>query len=108
MKEFERLYSDVMAVKGGKAKSAKTEKLFNEGDAKIAKKVGEEGVEIAIAAMSGKARKPEIIAESADLIFNLAVLWAQTGVTPQDVEDALKRRREAFGIAEKPGKNRKV
>ena len=110
MEELDRLYKDVMSVKNGTVENEKTEKLFAEGMTKIAKKVGEEGVEIAVAAMMSDSskRKEDIIAESADLFFNLVVLWAKTDVTLMDVNEALARRRVAFGIAEKPGSNIKV
>ena len=70
---------------------------------KIAKKVGEEGVEIAVAAMSNQEREAMVITESADLFFNLCVLWSVVGVTPDDVWQELERRRTAFGLAEKLG-----
>lgn len=108
MKELNQLFSDIEAVSRGTKGSAKTEKLLREGQLKIAKKVGEEGVEVAVAAMLEKGRKNEIIGESADLLFNLLVLWIHAGVSPDEVDNELARRRKAFGIAEKPGKGRKV
>jgi phosphoribosyl-ATP pyrophosphohydrolase len=49
-----------------------------------------------------------VVRESADLIYNLTVLWAETGVRPDDVWREMERRELLLGIAEKmpkqPGK----
>ena len=42
-----------------------------------------------------------VIRESADLLYNLTVLWASAGVEPGDVWAEMKRREILFGIAEK-------
>jgi phosphoribosyl-ATP pyrophosphohydrolase len=42
-----------------------------------------------------------VILESADLLYNLAVIWAQCGVSPEDVFTELDRRERIYGIAEK-------
>ena len=47
-------------------------------------------------------RKPDaVIRESADLLYNLTVLWASAGVRPADVWREMERREELLGIAEK-------
>jgi phosphoribosyl-ATP pyrophosphohydrolase len=74
-------------------------KLLHEGRAGIAKKVGEEGVELALAGAAGG--RDEVIAESADLLFHMMVLWAHAGVTPEDVLQELARREGVSGLAEK-------
>ena len=60
-----------------------TTKLFNEGIYRIAQKVGEEGVEVALAGVSGN--KENIKNEATDLIFHLLVLLRQTGVSLDDI-----------------------
>ncbi|MBY0355870.1 MAG: phosphoribosyl-ATP diphosphatase [Rickettsiales bacterium] len=77
-------------------------KLFRKGRKKMAQKVGEEAVEVAIAAVRDDTK--ELISESADLLFHLMVLWEDAGITPQDVGDELTRREEISGLTEK--KNR--
>lgn len=57
MRELTKLFRDVEDVGKGQKKAEKFERLFESGIPKIAKKVGEEGVEIAVAAMSPKGRK---------------------------------------------------
>ncbi|MBK6673944.1 MAG: phosphoribosyl-ATP diphosphatase [Proteobacteria bacterium] len=49
-----------------------TAKLYGQGLKRMAQKVGEEGVEVALAALSGDGR--ELVSESADLLFHLALL----------------------------------
>lgn len=74
--------------------------LLAGGDpAKAAKKVGEEGLETALA---GAGRDPEaLIKESADLLFHLLVLWAAAGVPPERVAAELARREGVSGHDEK-------
>ncbi len=103
MRELDTLYRDIDAVVKGASKGRKTRKLLDAGLLKMAKKVGEEGVEVAVAAMKNNSAQAAVIEESADLFFNLLVLWAHLDITPAQVEAELTRRRELFGIAEKPG-----
>lgn len=74
-------------------------KMARKGRRKMAQKVGEEGVEVAIAAVSQD--KEKLIAESSDLIFHLMVLWQDAGVTPDDIADEFERREGRSGLAEK-------
>ncbi|MDW2150021.1 phosphoribosyl-ATP diphosphatase, partial [Vibrio sp. 378] len=53
-------------------------------------KVGEEGVEVALAATSGD--KAELVCESADLIYHLLVLLQDQGLSMNDVVNKLKER----------------
>ena len=74
-------------------------KLLGEGLPKMAKKLAEEAVEVAIDAVRGK--RDGVILESADLLYNLCVLWAACGITPADVSAEILRREQTYGIAEK-------
>jgi phosphoribosyl-ATP pyrophosphohydrolase len=65
----------------------------------MAKKVAEEAIEVAIDSVNGDAEA--VIRESADLLYNLAVLWAASGVRPADVWREMERREHLLGIAEK-------
>jgi phosphoribosyl-ATP pyrophosphohydrolase len=69
------------------------------GTAKIAQKVGEEAVEAAIEAVLRN--RPALIAESADLLYHLLVLWADAGLQPTQIWAELARREGISGIAEK-------
>ena len=67
-----------------------TNSLFDAGLDEITKKVGEEAIEVIIAAQhQGNER---LISELADLTYHSLVLMAQMGLTPQDVADELLRR----------------
>jgi phosphoribosyl-ATP pyrophosphohydrolase len=96
---LERLYDTIKSRKGGDPAVSHTAKLFAKGRAKIAQKMGEEAVELAIAAVSET--REAVISESADLVFHLLVLWAETGVTIEDVRAELRRREGQSGIEEK-------
>lgn len=74
-------------------------KLLKKGTRRIAKKVGEEAVEVAIAAVAQP--KEKVVSESADLLFHLMLLWHAVGITPTQVMDELERREGMSGIIEK-------
>ncbi len=94
-----RLYEAVIAARGSDPAKSRTARLFRAGRAKMAKKLAEEAVEVVIDAMHGQ---PEAVArESADLLYNLVVLWVHAGVRPDDVWAEMERRETMFGIAEK-------
>jgi len=94
-----RLYQAVLAARDLDPGRSRTAKLFHRGTAKMAKKLAEEAIEVAIDAVSGDAHA--VVRESADLIYNLTVLWAETGVRPEDVWREMERRELLLGIAEK-------
>ncbi len=65
----------------------------------MAKKLAEEAIEVAIDAVNGDS--DAVIRESADLLYHLAVLWADAGLRPADVWREMERREHLLGIAEK-------
>jgi len=95
----ERLYDGVIAARHGDPTRSRTARLLRSGRAKMAKKLAEEAVEVVIDAMNGS--RDAVIKESADLIYNLVVLWVSSGVQPKDVWKEMERRERLFGIAEK-------
>lgn len=99
----ERLHAAVLAARTADPATSKTARLLQAGRAKIAKKLAEEAVEVVIDAMQGD--RPAVIRESADLFYNLVVLWVSAGVDPADVWAEMRRRERMFGIAEKLPKN---
>lgn len=94
-----RLFEVIQSRKLAGAESSYVASLFAKGMPKIAQKVGEEAVETVIAAM-GEGRAA-LVSESADLLFHLMILWAQAGITPEDVLGELKRREGVSGLEEK-------
>ncbi|KST59724.1 phosphoribosyl-ATP diphosphatase [Methylobacterium sp. GXS13] len=76
-----------------------TAKLLSEGPAKAAKKLGEEAVEAAIAAVQGD--KTGLRNEAADVLYHLMVLLRAGGVELDAVMAELERRTAQSGLAEK-------
>lgn len=70
-----------------------TAKLFQSGTKRIAQKVGEEGVETALAALGTD--KEELLNESADLLYHLSVLLADSNLSLNEVIAKLKERNKA-------------
>ena len=96
---LERLYQAVIAAKDLDPAISRTAKLFQHGPSKMAKKLAEEAIEVVIDAVNGDG--PAVVRESADLLYNLTVLWASAGVRPEDVWREMERRERLLGIAEK-------
>lgn len=94
-----RLERDLRRVRAEPGLAPRTAKLLDEGVAKMAKKLGEEAVELALDAVAGGRRA--VIGETADLIYHLVVLLDALGVGWNEVAAELEHRRERFGVAEK-------
>jgi phosphoribosyl-ATP pyrophosphohydrolase len=98
-----RLFEQVVAAKGADPSVSRTAKLLHAGRAKMAKKLAEEAIEVVIDAVNGDG--DAVVRESADLLYNLTVLWAAAGVRPEDVWREMERREDLLGIAEKMPKS---
>lgn len=94
-----RLFATIQSRKGGDPATSYTAKLFAKGTGRIAQKVGEEAVETVIAAVARDTA--HVAAESADLLYHLCVLWADAGISPDDVFNVLEQREGVSGITEK-------
>ena len=101
---LDQLYSVIQHRKGDNPENSYTAKLLSQGMPKIAQKVGEEAVEVITAALVENENK--VIKESADLLYHLLVLWAQKGVTPENVWNELRRREKTSGILEKTSRQK--
>jgi phosphoribosyl-ATP pyrophosphohydrolase len=100
---IDRLFDVIRSRKSADPETSYTAKLFAQGTLKIAKKVGEEGVETALA---GIAENDEaLIGESADLLYHLLVLWAARDLEPEAVYRALDSRTNRSGLQEKASRN---
>src|ERR1700744_3647816 len=102
---IDHLYATIVARKSARASKSYTAQLLKRGVAQCAKKLGEEGVEAALAAVGGK--KKEIVAESADALYQLPVVGGVTGVQQNAVYVALDARRAQSGLVEKKSRKRK-
>ena len=88
--ELERLLAE---RKSADPDSSYTARLYAKGTKRIAQKVGEEGVEVALAAMAKD--REELINESADLLYHLTVLLQNEGLTLADVVTRLQERHQS-------------
>jgi phosphoribosyl-ATP pyrophosphohydrolase len=86
-------------ARGNGDTSSRTAKLLQMGMMKVARKVGEEAIEVALDAVQGE--RENVIAESADLLYNLTVLWVAMGISMDEVWAEMNRRETLYGIAEK-------
>jgi phosphoribosyl-AMP cyclohydrolase / phosphoribosyl-ATP pyrophosphohydrolase len=73
--------------------SSYTASLFAEGQVRIAQKVGEEGVELALAGVAGE--RGQVLGEAADLLFHMLVLLRSRDVALSDVIAELEARHRA-------------
>ena len=94
-----RLAGAVHAVQAGERLSPRTAKLMAGGIPKMAQKLVEEAAETAIDAVRGE--RTGFVNESADLLYNLVVLWCAVGVEADEVWAEMDRREALLGIAEK-------
>ena len=89
--------------RGADPETSYTARLLSQGIERIAQKVGEEGVETAIAAVSAAAaaaqgegghgeRRKALTGEAADLLYHLLVLLLASGIDPSEVGEELLRR----------------
>ncbi|HET9245624.1 MAG TPA: phosphoribosyl-ATP diphosphatase [Xanthobacteraceae bacterium] len=101
---LDRLYQAVVAAQAADPASSRTARLLRSGRSKMAKKLAEEAVEVAIDTMHGDC--DAMVRESADLLYNLVVLWVAAGIHPKDVWMEMERRERLLGIAEKLPKER--
>ena len=96
---FDRLLAAVVERRRADPATSYVAKLTAKGRAKIAQKLGEEAVETVIAAMGDDSAA--LTSEAADLMFHLAVLLADAGLSFDDIRAELDRREGVSGLAEK-------
>jgi phosphoribosyl-ATP pyrophosphohydrolase len=96
---LDRLFAVVESRRNADPAISHSARLLSRGLAKVAQKFGEEAVECLIEAVAGN--REALIAESADVLYHLLVLWVSAGVNPADVWAELMHREGISGIAEK-------
>ncbi len=84
------LYATIIDRQQNPKPGSYTNSLFTAGEDEIVKKVGEEAIEVIVAAKGQTDQR--LIEESADLVYHLWVLLAWRGVTPEQVMAELERR----------------
>jgi phosphoribosyl-ATP pyrophosphohydrolase len=88
----ERLYQIIEERKNSMSENSYVASLNKEGLSKIAQKVGEEAIEVIIAAKDKN--EEEVVKEVADLWFHTLVLLSNLNIDPSKVFDELERRHE--------------
>jgi phosphoribosyl-ATP pyrophosphohydrolase len=81
-----------------------TRKLLDRGVEHCAKKLGEEAIETALAAVAED--RERVIAEAADLVYHLLVVLEARGIALSEVEAALAARQSQSGLDEKASRRR--
>lgn len=103
---LDRLWDVVLSRQDADPGLSHSARLLQRGIAKVAQKFGEESVECVIEAVTGN--KQALIAESADVLYHLLVLWVSAGVHPSEVWAELERREGVSGVAEKAARRKLV
>jgi phosphoribosyl-ATP pyrophosphohydrolase len=99
-----RLHGTIAERHGADPSSSYTAKLLAEGVERVAKKFGEEAIELVIAAAGGN---PEAVeAEAADLIYHWLVLMASSGISLDQVAAQLEAREGQSGLEEKASRKK--
>jgi phosphoribosyl-ATP pyrophosphohydrolase len=88
------------------AENSYTRKLLDKGIVHCAKKLGEEGVETALAAVAED--RERVIAEAADLLYHLLVVLEVRDIALSEVEAALAARTGMSGLDEKASRGREL
>jgi phosphoribosyl-ATP pyrophosphohydrolase len=96
---LDRLYALVESRRTADPEVSHSARLLSRGVPKVAQKFGEEAVECLIEAVAGN--RDALVAESADVLYHLIVLWVSAGITSTEVWTELVRREGISGIAEK-------
>jgi len=94
---LDRLWDVVQARRTADPALSHSARLLSRGTAKVAQKFGEESVECIIEAVAGNT--PALIAESADVLYHLLVLWVSAGLHPSEIWAELERLEGVSGVA---------
>ncbi len=100
---LDSLWSVVLSRREADPASSHSARLLSRGRAKVAQKFGEEAVECLIEAVAGN--RAQLVAESADVLYHLLVMWVDAGIAPHEVWAELERRQGVSGIAEKASRS---
>ena len=96
---MDRLWNVVLSRREADPTISHSARLLSRGMPKVAQKFGEEAVECLIEAVSGN--HDALVAESADVLYHLIVMWVAAGVEPNEVWAELERREGISGVLEK-------
>ena len=94
-----RLAAIIKSRRSARPEDSHTRRLLDEAPLKPAKKLGEEAVEVAIAAIAQD--RKALVGETADMLYHLLVLLESREVTLDEVFDELERRMALTAVGEK-------
>ena len=94
-----RLAAIIKSRRRARPEDSHTRRLLDEAPIKPAKKLGEEAIEVAIAALAQD--KKALVSESADLLYHLLVVLESRNVALDEVLDELERRMALTAVGEK-------
>ena len=103
MEILNNLAEVIASRRNAPADSSYTASLLQSGRGRIARKFGEEAVELVVASLSED--KKEITAEAADVLYHLLVLLQDAGITLEELSDILKQRQSMTGLEEKASRS---
>jgi phosphoribosyl-ATP pyrophosphohydrolase len=101
---LKKLFEIIRSRKTADPETSYVASLYQKGTRAIAAKVTEEAEETVQEALRGDSGR--LCQESADLLFHLMVLWADRGITPDEVAEVLEGRLGTGGHAEKASRNK--
>ena len=96
---IERLHAALLTLSHDSDSFPRTRKLLQSGKTRIAQKLGEEAIEVALETVKGD--RAAVVLESADLLYHLVVRWTLMGIWPAEVWEEMDRREKTLGLAEK-------
>ena len=88
--DITQLYNLILDRQSNPKPGSYTNSLFDSGLPRMAQKVGEEGTEVVVAALSQENER--LVEEIADLTYHVLVLMVAKGITPEDVAMELEKR----------------
>lgn len=103
---LDRLFSVVLSRRDADPATSHSARLLARGTGKVAQKFGEEAVECVIEAVAGN--RAALIAESADVLYHLIVVWVNAGLRADEIWAELERREGVSGVAEKASRVQKL
>jgi phosphoribosyl-ATP pyrophosphohydrolase len=103
---LDRIWTVVTNQRDADPEASPSARLLSRGRSKVVQKFGEQAVECLIEAVTGN--REALVAESADVLYHLIVLWVDAGVRPDEVWAELKRREGISGVADKASRAREL
>ena len=88
---LETLFATIEERKANPRPESYTSSLFTDGQGRICQKIGEEAVEVVVAALGGEGDE-RVLSEMADMLYHSLVLLSARGLTLQDLEAELAKR----------------